>query len=214
MSIARGKDIVIKYNLFNKNFQPKIRWVAKRKEFIFLVPSMYEVVYLHETEDISMEEVYISEVDLWRMINADRGISEDYYFSYKEEQGELSDDTYLGVSFVQQGWYVSKNTLVQAKRASKKLHHSAWIILKRRVPKGGRPVGGGIRKEMSPEEKERCEYLIANYERIVANCIRKDWVTEYIELERDIAKYKGLKKPSKKSLIAHFTELRNNYNNK
>ena len=161
-----------------------------------------------------MTEVYISEPDIWRLINADRGVSYDYYFSYKEEQGELSDDTYLGISFVQQGWYVSKNTLTQAKRAARKLHHSTWIILKRRLPRGGRPIGGGTHHNLPISEIERIEFLIANYDRILLNCVKKDWVTEYIEMETDIAKYKGLKKPSKKSLIQTFTELREQYNNK
>ena len=212
MSIARGKDIVIKYNLFNKDFQPKLRWVAKRKEFIFLVPDIYEIVRLGKSTDIGMTEVYISEVDLWRLINADRGISEDYYFTYKDEQGELSDDTYLGISFVQQGWYVSKHTLTLAKRINRKMKHSAWIILKRRLPRGGRPLGGGTHHKLPPEEVERIESLIANYDRIVASCVAKDWATEYVELEQDIAKYKGEKKPSKKSLIQKFTELREQYN--
>lgn len=91
----------------------------------------------------------------------------------------------------------------EAKRVNRRFSHSQWLILKRIVPRGGR-------KKKVVEYDERIESMIADYDRIVANCIKHDWANEYVELEREIAKYRGEKVLSRKKILQKFSELRKN----
>ena len=208
MSIARGKEIEEIKN--SENYVPKIKWINGRGRddgyFVFSVLDMY-------LKDGSTQNVYIKEEDVWRLINADRGTRYGFWFNYSDEQGNLDDDTYLGISYLQARYHLSTSVLSEAKRTWKRGGRNGWnwVVLKRRVPKGGRPVGGGKSKgfaSLPKSEQERLLELSKNYERIVNNCYAKDWVTEYVELQRDLCLLKGTKFPGKKRIIAEFTAAR------
>lgn len=201
MSIERGKRLVNEYGIRRSslNFYPFFRWNKCDKVFMFEVPDMYEITILHKKEDINRCRVYITEEDLYRMINAVG------YFSFTQERGNLDDQTYLGISLIQCLYYVSVTGLKKAKRS----HVDMKLIA--RVPKGGKKPGTKIVKEVSKEELERLQYLSDNYEHIIHQCITHDWCEEYIELVKDVSKFRGEKCPPKKELINMFTRMRREY---
>ena len=197
MSRLRGKE----WNGTEiSGYFPYIKWNKGNKEFVVLVPDMYE---LTKNKDLVPVQVYINEVDLWRMINADRGGVE---FKFAEEQQNLDDDTYLGVSFVQYFYYLSINTLKQAKRAWKLANYPERVYLKRRVARGGRPVGA--KTEISAEEKERIAEVYNNRVLIMENCYKHDWAEEYVELLRDVAAYTGEEFMGRRKALELFAEQR------
>lgn len=183
MSRIKGKEIK------RKDFEPKLRWIKGRNEFEVLIMD----------EEGEAWNVFISERDLMRMIKAD----EVETFSFKEEQGDLDDDTYLGVSFVQAYWYLSRSVLKEVKRANKRNGYPTWVWLKKRVKRGGR------KGEISEEEKERLRGIFENKEKILYNCIRHDWLEEYIMMERDVHKFLGEKCPKREELVKKFIEYKN-----
>jgi len=208
--VSRAKGITIE-DIPSENYVPKLKWVNGKKgrekgHFVFSVLDTY-------TKDGSFYNVEISEEDVWRMINADRGTKYGFWFSFENEQDDLPDDAYLGISYLQARYYLSVSVLREAKRAWKRGGKTGWnwVVLKRRAKRGGRPVGGGKSKgfaSLPKSEQERLLSLSANYEKIVNNCYKKDWVTEYVELQRDLCLLKGTKFPGKKRIIAEFTEAR------
>ena len=211
MSRAQGERIVAEFPGLELNFQPAIKWNRTKKVFVLKVPDMYEITRLKKKTDINYTETEIDESDLWRLINADRGTKYGFWFDFKEERDELDDDTYLGISYVQFVYYLSINSLNEARHSSKRCGYPQWLALKKRTRRGGRPVGGGKSRTFQnlPEsERERILLLQQNYDKIVINCYKKDWVTEYIELQRDICLLNGKKFPGKKQTIATFTAER------
>lgn len=206
MSILKGKTI---NEISSDNYRPKIKWINGTKQFVVSVLDMY-------TKDGSFFNTYISEEDLYRLINADKGVKYGFWFNEDDEKGELDDDTYLGISYIQARYYLSISVLKEAKRLWKRTGRNgqAWLVLKKRVPKGGRLKGTGINKSfenLSIEEQERLKSLAENYEKIKINCYAKDWVNEYVELERDMAIYKGEPFIGKKACIQKFTAERKKY---
>ena len=201
MSKLRGS----KYNGTElSGFFPYVKWNNTNREFVILVPDMYE---LTRNEKLIPTLIYVNEEDLWRMINADRGNNgNNDYFTFVDEQGNLDDDTYLGISFVQYFYYLSINTLRQAKRIWKKLRYPERIYLKRRLPRGGRPVGSKI--EVSADELERIASIYNNRNKIMENCYKHDWADEYVELLRDIANYEKKDFMGRKKALKIFAEQR------
>ena len=189
----------------NNEAVPKIKWIGKSKHFVISVLDMYE-------RDGSFYNVYVKEEDLYRLINADRGCKYGLWFDIKDEQGDLDDDTYLGISYIQARYYLSLSTLTTAKRLWKAAGKSGrtWLYLKKRIKKGGRPVGAQSKgfAGLSDAEKERIERLAKDYDTIVANMCKHDWVEEYIELTKDMCLLNNKKVPGKKKTIANFTEIR------
>lgn len=172
-----------------EGFECKIRWNRELQKYLFTVPECFGGI------------VEISQYDLERLIEADLYDN----FIFENEKGELDDDTYRGVSWLQAHFYVTKNSYTIAKREWKKNNkYPKWVALKKRIPRGGRPRGF---KVVDPEEIERMEYLVANYDSIVSECVRKDWYQEYMQLNQDINKYKGVR-VSKRALHEKFVELR------
>jgi len=211
MSRERGNKIVLDCPEVELSFQPGIKWNRTKKVFVIRVPDMYDVLRRRETKNVGCTDVEIAEEDIWRMINADRGTKYGFWFDFNDEQLDLDDDAYLGISYVQAKWYLSINSLNQARRVSKRCGYPQWVFLKKRTKRGGRPVGGGKSKgfaSLPKSEQERLLSLSANYEKIVNNCYKKDWVTEYVELQRDLCLLKGTKFPGKKRIIAEFTAAR------
>ena len=203
MSRLKGKLID---DIQKENYQPRIKWLGKKRVFVVNVFDMYE-------KDGTVYNVEISEPDLYRLINADRGTKYGFWFNFEDERDDLDDDTYLGISYIQARYYLSVSTLKEAKRLWKRAGKTgqSWLPLKKRVPKGGRPVGGGQGKkfsDLSPDEQERIKMLYDNYDKIVVNCYAKDWLAEFIELERDVAFYKGTKFIGKKAATEKFTAER------
>lgn len=189
----------------------RIKWT--KSKVIFSLPFDFTVgrggkVIDMETLELSNISISISLPDLARMINADK-VSEDVYFSFSEEQGQLPDVVYFGVCLAQKYFYLSKNVIDVARRASWRCGYPQWISLVRREAKGGQRAG--VKKKervMSASERERLEDLVAGFDKIVENCIRHDWVEEYCCLRSDVAKYRGEKVLSKKKYIEEFTRLR------
>lgn len=189
----------------------RIKWT--KSKVIFSLPFDFTVGRGGKVIDIEILEVSnfsisISLPDLARMINADK-VSEDVYFSFSEEQGELSDVVYFGVCLAQKYFYLSKNVIDVARRASWRCGYPQWISLVRREAKGGQRAG--VKKKervMSASERERLEDLVAGFDKIVENCIRHDWAEEYCCLRNDVAKYRGEKVLSKKKYLEEFTRLR------
>lgn len=210
MSKEKGKILICQYGITREDllFTPTIKWNKKTHEFVLYVPDMYQVVKLNNPHKLNKERVYISEIDLLRMINSDRGCNEYVWFSYEQERGDLDDSTYYGICVIQQLFYLTQNTLRQAKKVRVK---NEVIELKPRVPRGGRPVGGGRRKPLTEEEKERLEYLTTEHDRIVENCIKHDWANEYVDMEKEIARLRGSKVPNRKNLLEEFGKMRREY---
>ena len=173
-------------------FNPAIKYLKTRKEYVVSVPDVY---MLMKFGNIEKSLVYISGEDLWKLIRLD---NLDEYINFNEEQGELDDETYQGISLVQYLWYFSKNTIDQARRARGK-----WVFLKKRVPRGGRPVGSVAHHVVTEEEKERVQYLTDNFEDIVAKCVEHDWYEEYENLLKDTGRF-----TNKKECVRKWRELR------
>lgn len=224
MSRKIGEKIVKQFEILPNipnNIPAYIRW-TKGKEiesvFTILIPfdvtigrgmSISDIEFLPTNNKSDYFQIRIFEGDLYRMVNAD------HYDLTSDEQQNLDDVIFHTVSLTQYFWYLSKSVLNETKRASKRCGYPQWITLVKREAKGGQRKGiKKIRKEtiFSKEEIERIETLIENYDRIVKNCLKYDWVQEFCELEKDIAKYKGLK-ITKKESIEKFTKLRKKYLN-
>ena len=204
MSIIKGKKVEFKGDF---NGMPAIRYVKGRDEYVVRVPDVYTALRSVEGDTFGMEEVYISGSDLWRLIKFDKWYEREGV-SLSEERGDLDDTTYLGISWVQARYYLSVSVLSEARRVNNRFSFSQWLPLKRRVARGGRPKGSRNKNIYGEEDIERIERMIEDYDRIVAHCVEKDWANEYVELEKEIAKYKGEKVPSRKALLEKFTELR------
>lgn len=212
MSRFKGKqieDIEVDNAAAAAIYQPRIKWLGKKKVFVLNVLNMYE-------KNGDFYNVEISELDLYRLINADRGAKWGFWFDADEEKGDLDDDTYLGISYIQARWYLSISVLKEAKRLWKRAGKTgqSWLVLKKRVAKGGRPVGGGKKKKfetLSVKEQERIKELAERYDEVVLNCYAKDWVREYIELEKDMALFKGEKFIGKRACIEKFRVERGKY---
>ena len=226
MSRRFAKKIVDLYELegLETNASARIRWVRDRgrePHFVLSIPFDFtvgrggKVIGVEAVTETSANVfVTISLLDLARMINADKA-SEDVYFSFSEEQGELSDVVYFGVCLAQRYFYLSKNVLDVARRASCRCGYPPWVDLVRREAKGGQRAG--VKKKervMSDSEKERLENLVAGFDKIVENCIRHDWAEEYCCLRRDVDKYKGNQVLSRKKYLEEFTRLRREVLNK
>lgn len=198
MSILRGKQL----DSLDLLFTPFIKWVNSSGEFILSVPDMYE-------KNGTAVKVRIQEVDLWRMIKAD---NKNLVFEFNEEQGDLDDDTYLGISYIQARYYLTINTLRVCKRAWKKGGKTgfSYLYLKKRTKRGGRPIGGGNAR-ISEEEIERLEYVNRNYDKIVENLYEHDWAEEYVNLRKDIALYRHQKFIGKKACLKQFAVERRKY---
>lgn len=144
----------------------------------------------------------INEVDLLRMITIDK--FPDLFYVEVEKQ-DLADDVFENISLAQFYCHVSKRTMILAKRQAhlRKLGKvsSAWLKLKKWNfhSQGGRPFG-------SKEVVDR--YNLQNYDRIVANCVRKDWYKEFIQLHKDIAKMDRSLKLSDSAIKWKFMILR------
>ena len=204
-----------------------IRYVRGTRSYSFLIPYDVEVrrggmvgsIVALETGEGKQDwfSFSLSEVDLVRMITADK-VSSEIYFSLDKERGLLPEVVFCGVCLVQSRWYLSKNVLNIARRASKKCRYPQWIELICRTAKGGQRAGIPKKRDLSlsfsKEEEERLESLVRNYSTIVENCIRHDWVEEYCQLCKDVAKYKGEKPLSRRKMIENFTELRGKFLNK
>lgn len=219
------------YNLYDitstPSLTPSVRWAkGKGVESFFTFAIPYDIAVARggkvaSIEPISEEEgctrggmfqVRISESDLFRLLKADK-VSDEVYFSFVEEQGDLSDVVFYCISLIQDNWYLSQDILNKAKRASKKIGYPQWITLIKRENKGGQRKGV-LKKErvMSAEEKERLESLVSGHDKIVENCLKHDWAEEYCELEKEVAKYKGEQVLSKKKYLQMFSELRKRFN--
>ena len=197
MSRIKGKTLVEDLEISSPGeISPYIKWLNKDKIFAVLVPDMYE---LTRNEKISTQEIRIEEADLYRLINADRHEG----FSFEAEQAELDDDTYLGISYVQYFYYLSKDVLVHAKRNSKKSHYPQKYFLKRRVPRGGRPVGA--KTKYDEDELARLAEVYENRAAITLNCYKHDWADEYVELAKDICRYENKTVISRKQALRNFT---------
>ena len=183
MSKKRGKTVK-----FTSSGPISARWIDRDQSVEFKVPELeYTIV--------------ISDYDLERMIDSDSYES----FLFVTEQGELDDETYELVSWIQSQYYVTKNIFRVLKHAwVSNNRYPAWTELKRRVPRGGRKKGYHY---SSPEEIDRIKFLIENYDSIVSECVKKDWFEEYINMNMDIAKYRG-ERVSKRALREKFVELR------
>ena len=204
---------------------PLIRWTkGKTNEsfYTFLVPydvtvgrggKVADITPLTETEQKYFFQIQIKEMDLIRMVSADK-VSDELYFSFMTEQGNLTDVVYYCVSLIQNFWYLSKSVLDEARRSNKRTGYPQWINLKRRINKGGQRRNVPKKERvMSEEEKERLISLIENYDVILNNCIKHDWLEEYYQLERDIAHHKGTKPLTKKQYTKKFSEMRKKYFN-
>lgn len=197
MSRIKGKTLVEDLKLSSPGeISPYIKWLNKDKIFAVLVPDMYE---LTRNGKNSTQEIRIEEADLYRLINADRHEG----FSFEAEQAELDDDTYLGISYVQYFYYLSKDVLVHAKREARKFHYPQKYFLKRRVPRGGRPVGSKIK--YSEDELARLAEVYENRAAITLNCYKHDWADEYVELMKDICRYENKTVISRKQALRNFT---------
>lgn len=176
MSVEKGKEL---------GFRPvfaKIKWVRSLQCFEVLVPDMSgggsgsEVCVF----------VYIHEEDLVRMIN--------WHGVLGGDQGELDDETYLGVSAVQGYYFLSRYTLTVVKRLAKKNGRGVWYYLTSRSVRGGHPRN---------ENSERLVYLREHEKEIVARCVEMNWLEEYIMLQKDLGC-----KDSRKVLVERFAKLR------
>ena len=205
MSVIKGKSIDFAGAW---NGVPAIRYNKSNGLYVLRVPDMYKALNSSDGSEIGSECVWISGEDLWRLIHFDKWY-ENGVVALSTEQGDLDDTTYLGISYVQARWYLSKHVMDEARRMCGRFGFSQWVILKKRVRRGGRVpgcIGGGTR--ISEAERERLCGLVENYKRIVDNCCRHDWAEEYVELERDITRYKGARVESRKKIIERFTEIR------
>ena len=182
---------------------PYIKWLNKTEEYGIYVPDMYEYKY---NGNLVFIKVRISEVDLSRMLKADDYVNKGIFFELADEKADLDDDTYLGISYVQWFYYLSKHVLIVAKRNSRKFGYPQKYFLKRRVPRGGRPIGA--KNKVSEEEMKRIEEVYTIREQIKVNCYRHDWAEEYVSLMKDIAAYR--KKPfiGRKKALQNFTAER------
>ena len=208
MSIYRGLQIPDIPN--TEDYFPKIKWINGRRGddgfFVVRVLDMY-------LKDGSTMDVRIPADAVWRMINADRGTKYGFWFDPEEEKGDLDDDSYLGFSYIQARYHVSVSVMLEVQRLWKRAGRNgwSWLYLKKKNKHGGRPNGGGRGKKFNNlplDEQERIASVFADYDKIAENCYAKDWVTEYIELEKDIAIYKGEKYIGKKATIQKFTAER------
>ena len=186
------------------------------KEYEFIKPATIrftrtDKMFTINTLD-SVDNVYvnykISEPDLKRLISIDSYSKEDkevFKFSLREvEQHDLDDDTYNSISVCQYYFNLSDRIL----RLAKKQEHlyrlkrvdSPYLKLKNRQihTNGGRPKGS-----KNKIDTERLEYLRANYDRIIQNCIRHNWPDEYVTLQKEL----GTKK-KEKELYEEFSVLR------
>lgn len=204
MSIAKG--LTIEDIPGAENYVPKMKWVNGRGRddgyFVVRVLNMY----LRNGEALN---VRIPPDAVWRMINADRGTKYGFWFDPKDEKDDLDDDAYLGFSYIQARYYISISTMLQVKRLWKQGGRNGWSWFTpiKRVRRGGRPIGGGKSRgfdALPDSEKERIENLAKNYRQIAENCYKKDWVTEYVELERDMALIRGEKFIGKQACIRRF----------
>lgn len=104
---------------------------------------------------------------------------------------DMDDETFEYVRQLQKSHYVSFRTLMLAKRQAhlRKLNRvkSSWISLS--VKQTNNPWG---RPKKAVIDKDRLDYLKANFEEIAANCIRHDWFSEYLGLYHDV--YPEMKK--------------------
>ena len=151
----------------NVDFRPAIKWNRKEKVFVVLVPEIGPKIGTNFLYTGNASRVYVCEYDMYRLINADKG---NWDFSFEEEQGDLADDEYLGISVVQAYWYLSHNTLKIAKRVSKKVGYPQWVYLSRR--------------NRGESEDDRKEYLRENYFVIREKLVERNNVKEFVELER------------------------------
>jgi hypothetical protein len=100
---------------------------------------------------------------------------------------DLDDDTYNSISVCQYYFNLSDRVLKLAKRQEHlyrlKRVESPYLKLKPRQihSKGGRPRGS-----KNKIDTERLEYLRANYDMIVNNCVRHNWPDEYISLHKEL----------------------------
>lgn len=220
------------YNLYDivgvPNACPFIKWTKDKKRnphYTFAIPYDVSVGRGGKVSEISVLgdldldrknffQFEITEGDLNRLLVADK-VKEELYFSFADEQGDLPDVVYYCISLIQGNWYLSKDILNKAKRASKRIGYPQWISLAKRENKGGQRKGV-LKKErvLSLAEKERLETLVSDHDRIVTNCIRHDWAEEYCELEKEVAKYLGQPVLSRKLYLQKFGELRRAYYNK
>lgn len=216
------------YNLYDivgvPSSCPRVRWTRGKgleSYYTFAIPyditvgrggKVADIISVLEGNDFF--QFQIGEADINRLLTADK-VKDELYFSFVEEQGDLTDVVYYCISLIQGNWYLSKDTLIKAKRASKRVGYPQWISLAKRENKGGQRKGV-LKKErvLSAGEKERLENLVSDHDRIVENCIRHDWAEEYCELEKEVAKYTGQPVLSRKTYLQKFGELRRAYYNK
>ena len=220
MSKLKGKEILrsLEITELGLGFEPSIKWNKTEEAYVLKVPDMYEVLMNGIVSNVPFVEVRIDEPDIWRMITAEQGIGDSFWFNFDEERGELDDDTYLGISLIQAEWYLSVNVLNLARRAMKRCGYPQWIKLKKRTPRGGRPVGsksgssGGF-DSLNAEEQQRLCDLDANYNRVVENCYEHDWLDEYIELQKDMCLFRREKFCGRKECAKRFAEERKKWLN-
>ena len=165
--------------------------------FEFKVLDFYGYV---SSGDLFFYFVKISENDLLRMIKIDTYTEEEKNVMYYHEQlgsgvgvsgmrGEgleqenLDDNVFWDISVLQYFFHISRNVIVELKRQAHlsklKRVNTKRVSLKRRVlhSNGGRPVGS-----LGAIEWQNIE----NADRIIENCVEKDWFVEYMDLCREL----------------------------
>ena len=189
-----------------------MKYIAGRKRknsdlgiFVFRVPDMYEIFRLGKIKDVSENEVEIKEKDLMRLVRADELRDEEVWISRSDEQQNLDDDTFISISVVQACYYLSLSGVLECKRMNKRKGYPDWMILKRRLKRGGRVLGkcydAGI---LSNEDRERISSMIADKDRIVRNMVREGRFEEYLEFCKDVALFEGKKFNRKESLHTYM----------
>lgn len=181
----------------------RLNFTILNKNYTFIKPATIrftrtDKMFTINTLD-SVDNVYvnykISEPDLKRLISIDSYSKEDkevFKFSLREvEQHDLDDDTYNSISVCQYYFNLSNRILRLAKKQEHlyrlKRVESPYLKLRPRQihTNGGRPKGSKNRVD-----SDRLEYLKANYDKIIQNCIRHNWPDEYISLHKEL----GIKK--------------------
>lgn len=188
MSVEYGKCLLEKKNVGSPSCSCFIKYIKTKDAFVIKGLDYF---------GSEQSENFISSVDLLRMIK----VKNANMFQY--EKNELDDDVFFNICITQVFFYISEKTMKDAVKQAhlRKLGRtkSMWVELKKKKNKnGGRPIG----------VSDVCEYNLQNYDRIVANCVRKDWYKEFIQLHKDIAKIDRSLKLSDSAIKWKFMILR------
>lgn len=153
----------------------------------------------------------VADVSYWeldRKVIAARVESQEEYTRVADD---ISYDTYVDLCLLQYKYNLPAGLLKKVKRTAhlRRLGRveTAWIELSlRKLPE----LNFGQKKNKKrvvSERNERIEYNIANYDKLVAKFVEKDWLEDFCEFELEIAKYLG-KRVSLKAVKSKFLYLR------